>query len=434
MFSSYFSTETLVTDAATLQAPVGHAFPDQVDYRNLKGKRVGFVVLSSYPQDPRPRRVAETFVDQGMEVDYICVNDGNAPARETRDGMNLFRIPISHRRGGKLGYFTEYSAFILASAGILAARSLQRRYDLVYVNNMPDILVCSALLPKMFGAKVILDLHDPMPELMTTIFGAKPESKTIGFIKWMEKWSMARAHALITVNLACRRIFSARSCPPEKISVVMNSPDSEIFPFRSAQSRPPVPDPTRPYIVMYHGSLVERNGVDLAVEAVARIRERVPNIQLHIYGRSTPFGEKVMRTVRDRGLENTVFYKGQKSLEGIVQAIAGCDVGVIPNHRNSFTDINTPTRIFEYLALGKPVISPRTPGIQDYFDDSSLLYFQSGNAEHLAGRILFAAAHPDEALNIAERGQRVYELHRWERERETVLTVVDNLLAEAKTI
>src|ERR1019366_4532715 len=396
----------------------------QAEHRPLVGKRVGLVVLSSYPQDPRPRRVAEAFTQQGMHVDYICTSDGEASSHETVNGIEVFRIPIVHRCGGKLSYAYEYSAFILASTAMLLKQSMRRRYDLIYINNMPDVLVASALLPKMMGSKVILDLHDPMPELMTTIFGVDPDSKTIRLLKWFEKWSMARADQVLTVNIACQRIFAARSCPPEKIGVIMNSPDGAIFPFRAAHSRSANRDSRRPFIVMYHGSLVERNGVDLAVEAVARIRDKMPTLQLHIYGKSTPFVEKVMQSVRERGLEQNVTHLGQKPLEGIVQAIEDCDLGVIPNQRNAFTDINTPTRIFEYLALGKPVIAPRTPGIQDYFGDDSLLFFESGNAEELAERIMFAATHPAEALNIAERGQQVYQLHCWDQEWQTLIGLV----------
>lgn len=397
----------------------------------LAGKRVGMVVLSSYPQDPRPRRAAEAFAQEGMHVDYICCSDGDAPAFEQVNGLDVYRLPIVHQRGGKMAYAREYSTFITASAARLVRQAFRRPYDLIYINNMPDVLVASALVPKWMGAKVILDLHDPMPELMTTIFGVAPESKTIRLLKWLEKWSMARAHQVLTVNIACQKIFAARSCPAEKIGVIMNTPDEEIFPYRPARSYAAESRPAgKPFVVMYHGSLVERNGVDLAVEAVARMRDRMPSVQLHIYGKATPFVDKVMQSARERGLEKNVLHMGRRSLEGIVDAIRNCDLGVIPNQRNAFTDINTPTRIFEYLALGKPLIAPRTPGITDYFDDDSMLYFESGNADQLADRILFAAAHPAEMIDIAERGQRVYDLHRWQQERETLLTLVRNLLAE----
>jgi glycosyltransferase involved in cell wall biosynthesis len=251
---------------------------------------------------------------------------------------------------------------------------------------MPDILILSALLPKLFGAKVILDQHDPMPELMQTIFNMEERSLGVRTIRFLERWSIARAHLVITVNAACKRIFSMRSCDVEKIGVVMNSPNEELFPYRAARSYPaPIPD--RQFVAMYHGSLVERNGLELAVDALARVHKAIPKAELRIYGRSTPYLEQVMNKVRSLNLESNVRYLGSKRLEELAHEIESCDVGIIPNQRNTFTDINTPTRIFEYLALGKPVIAPRTPGIQDYFDSNSLLFFESGNSEDLAQQI-----------------------------------------------
>ena len=84
-----------------------------------------------------------------------------------------------------------------------------------------------------------------------------------------------------------------------------------------------------------------------------------------------------MQSVRAQGLTSAVQYLGPIRLEDIVGAIEDCDVGVIPNQRSVFTEINTPTRIFEYLAVGKPVIAPRAGGIRDYFDEESLIFFAS---------------------------------------------------------
>jgi glycosyltransferase involved in cell wall biosynthesis len=393
----------------------------------LAGKRVGMVVFSIYPADPRPRRAAEALLKEGMQVDLICEGDAHSPKRETIDRLEIVRIPVRHYRGGFSSYAYQYAAFISYSAAILAWRSLRGRYDLVYVHNMPDILVMSALVPRLLGAKVILDQHDPMPELMTTIFNMAEKSVGVRVIRSLEKWSMARADLVITVNLACKRIFSERSCRAEKIGVVMNSPDGSIFPYRAASSYP-VRTPNQPFAIMYHGSLVERNGLELAVDALARIRANVPAIELRVYGRSTPYLEQVMAKVHNLGLDNNVRYCGAKTLEQLVHEIEACDVGIVPNQRNTFTDINTPTRIFEYLALGKPVIAPRTPGIQDYFDPSSLLFFDSGNAEQLAEKMEYVATHASEAAAIAERGQQVYLAHSWQQERETLVNLVAGLI------
>jgi glycosyltransferase involved in cell wall biosynthesis len=300
---------------------------------------------------------------------------------------------------------------------------------LVYVHNMPDILVLSSLIPKALGARVVLDLHDPMPELMMTIFDVPQGSKSVQLLKRLEKWSIARADLAVTVNLACKRIFSSRSCRPEKIAVVMNSPDGQIFPFRAPPSHASVNQvANKRFVIMYHGSLVERNGLDVAIDAVARVREIIPTAELRIFGSKTPFLERAMEAARNKNLHETVRYLGPRPLEGLVTEIENCDLGVIPNHRNAFTEINTPTRIFEYLALGKPVIAPSTPGIQDYFSKESLLFFEPGNPGDLAQQIEYAFSHPREVREIVGRGQQVFLEHTWDRERETLLGRVSEIL------
>jgi len=403
-----------------------------VSRQRFLGKRVAMVTFSPYPSDPRPRRAVDALIGEGATVDLICLGSEDAPRREVRNGVRVLRVPLKHERRGKFQYAYRYSAFILYSFMIFALRSLAARYDLVYVHNMPDILVLSSSVPKALGAKVVLDMHDPMPELMMTIFQTSPESKSVRILERVEKWSMARADLVVTVNIACKRIFSARSCPAEKVAVVMNSPDGRIFPFRKPESDTVSNrDGNKRFVIMYHGSLVERNGLDIAIEALAKVREAVPTAELRVFGANTPFLERVMEASQNKGLRETVRYLGPRRLEDVVKEIGNCDIGVIPNHRNAFTEINTPTRIFEYLALGKPVIAPSTPGIQDYFSKESLLFFEPGNSGELARQIEYAFSHPRQIDDIVRKGQQVYLEHTWEQERETLLSRVSEILNRA---
>ena len=135
-----------------------------------------------------------------------------------------------------------------------------------------------------------------------------------------------------------------------------------------------------------------------------------------------------MEMAYDRQLGNNIDYLGVQNLNGIVEAITACDLGIIPNQKNIFTEINTPTRIFEYLALGKPVIAPRTTAIQDYFGDRDLIFFELGDARDLARQIEYAFSHPEEVTETTQRGQRVYLDNTWTRERAQFLDAVDEVL------
>jgi len=394
----------------------------------LEGRRVAVVLFSDYPNDPRPRRAAEALRERGMRVEVICVKqDRDAPARLSLNGVDILRLPLRLGRGGKLTYGLQYLGFLAASFLCLAARCITRRYALVHVHNMPDILVFSALIPKLLGAKVILDLHDPMPELMQTIYGIHEESFGVRLLKFLEKASIGFADVAITVNHTCKKIFSKRSCRPEKIGVIMNSPDEKLF-----ARRPPAPHPRqgRPFAVMYHGSLVERNGLGLAIEAIARLKRDSIDVELLIYGNRTPFLEGILREAAGRGLTDCIHYMGPKKIEEIAEAIDESDLGIIPNSRNLFTEINTPTRIFEFLARGKAVIAPSSPGVVEYFSEDQLLMFKLGDAEDLADRIEFAMKNPGLVLEMTLRGQTVCAAHLWSKERlrftSLVLELLDN--------
>lgn len=396
----------------------------------LRGQRVAVVVFSHYPSDPRPRRAAETMAQLGMEVDVISLQQNADDARrETFNGVNILRMPVKHLRGGKLAYLFQYGAFIFVAFLLLAWRTLTRRYNLVHVHNMPDVLVFAALVPKLFGAKVILDLHDPMPELMMTIYGLERESRAVRLMKHLERWSIRFANVVFTVSTTFEKLFAARSCPAAKLRVVMNTPDEGIFSYRAAA--PEVPgerDATRPFVIMCHGALVERHGADLAVEALAIIRPAIPNAQLRIYGRRTAYVDRVMQKVQERGLQDAVQYLGGKKLEEIAQAIDECDLGIVPNRRSVFTEINTPTRIFEYLARAKPVVAPRSAGIEDYFGEDELVYFDLGDAADLARKMQYVFAQPRAVNEILHRGQKKYLRHRWTAERARLAGMVADLL------
>src|SRR5215471_8557579 len=165
----------------------------------LRGKRVAMVMFSTYPSDPRPRRAVEALLGEGASITLICLRGDVSPQETLPNNLEVVRLPLVHKRGGALEYLFKYSAFIIASSIVLASRAVLRRYDLVYVHNMPDVLVVDGLLPKMLGAKIVLDQHDPMPELMMTIFGMERGSPAVRLLTLLERWSIACADRVVTV-------------------------------------------------------------------------------------------------------------------------------------------------------------------------------------------------------------------------------------------
>lgn len=384
----------------------------------LRGRRAAVLLYSYYPSDARPYRAASAMIEAGMEVDLICLSNNKSEAPQSIvGGVRVYRLPMAHSRGSVFSYLRNYGIFIVKSFSFLVRHGFRRRFDVVHVHNMPDILVFAALVPKLQGAGIILDLHDPMPELMTAIYGLKHDSWPVRLLRRLERWSIGFSDLVLTPNISFKTLFASRNRSAGKIHIVMNSPEEQIFDPNQYKYDRKDPVDDGKFRVMHHGSLVHRHGVDLLVAAIAHIRPNIPGIQLDLYGDGTPFLHTVMELARGLGVDDIVHFHGKKSQEEIANAILRSHLGVVPNRLSAFTNINFPTRLFEYLALHRPVIAPATQGIRDYFTQEELVMFEPDNVHDMASKILWVCQRPEEANGFVQRGNQVYRRHLWSQEK-----------------
>jgi len=129
--------------------------------------RVCAITFDWYPFDVLVRRTAEAAADAGYQVDVICLRQPGQKAYEICHGVQVYRIPMYRSFGRSLAFtILEWFCF-LVSAGVMVTRlHLKQRYDVVHIHNMPDFLVFCAIIPKLLGAKIILEVQDVSPELM----------------------------------------------------------------------------------------------------------------------------------------------------------------------------------------------------------------------------------------------------------------------------
>ena len=391
--------------------------------------QVAMLAFSYYPGDSRVKREAEALVESGMAIDVFCLRDDSELKREIVNGVDVYRLPLRRKRGGKLRYFYNYTYFIFLAFAILSVLHIRKKYSLVHVHNMPDILVFSALIPRLCGSKVILDLHDPMPEVYRTKYSVSQSHPFIHLLIFLEKLSIWFSSLVITPNISFRDLFISRGCPEFKIHIVMNSPDEKIFSFSPKNIKCKKVN-NHKFSIMYHGTIVERHGLDIALETLNKVRNKIPNIVFHVYGKGE-FVESFLKLIEQLELDDRAFYYGQVSHETIAKEIEPIDVGLIPNKKSPFTDINMPTRIFEYLCKGKPVIAPRTKGILDYFDEDSLYFFKPGSVDSLADVILDVYNNPERRRSVLTRGISIYQKYRWQLQRQYFVGIVTRLLGMA---
>lgn len=392
--------------------------------------KVLMAAYTNYRRDPRVRREAEALVEAGYRVVFLARRQPVGPRRETIAGVEVINTVALGRKPDSLPeYLLDYGLFFIALLAHLSVRPL--RYDLIHINNMPDFLAFAAVLPRLVGRPVIHDIHDLMPELYAEKFAAGEGHLLIRVLRFQERWAGRFASAVLTVEERLKDILAGRGIPRDKIHVLMNLPDDRFFSPRPPQ--PPKPADA-PFVVVYHGTLAHRLGLDIAIEAIARARLAIPRIELRIVGA----GEERHRLIRLRdalGLHDSVtFSEGYVPVETIPGLIADADVGLIPLRISSGTDIMLPTKLLEYVSVGIPCIAPRTGTIRRYFDGRMIAFFEAGNVVSLAETIVALHRDPGRRASIArEATERFGRAHTWRVHKAVYTTLVATLLGGTRS-
>jgi glycosyltransferase involved in cell wall biosynthesis len=382
-----------------------------------------------YPTDPRLRRQAEALVAHGYGVDVICQRQAGEPATAQIGGVRVRRTGGIKYRGASLArYALAYARFFLRAQAVLTRRHLQYGYAAVQVYSMPEALVFTALWPRLAGVPLIYDAGDLTVDLYASKFGSRGGWLAARMLRAQERLCLGFADLIITVHEEYRRRLLARGVPAARLRVVMNLPDDRLF-ERAA------PDQARPearrdeFILVHHGSLVERYGVDLAVQALASLRERIPALSLRIYGEGDlrPRLEELIGhlCLADRVL----LHPGYVPLEQLVPLLAAADAAIVPTRADPFTDTILPNKLLEYLALGLPTVVTRTRTVLAHVPEAAVEYCEPNDAGALARAIERVWAAPAHRQRLAANARAFSLAHPWEKEAAAYCAAVDELIA-----
>src|SRR6185312_16798416 len=127
--------------------------------------RICMVAYTFYEADNRVRRYAEALAERGDEVDVIALRRSNQPRLEFLKGVRVYRIQNrSIDEKGPLTYLPKLLLFLAKSAWMLVKKIFTKPYSVIHVHSVPDFEVFAAFIPRLFGSRVILDIHDIVPE------------------------------------------------------------------------------------------------------------------------------------------------------------------------------------------------------------------------------------------------------------------------------
>jgi glycosyltransferase involved in cell wall biosynthesis len=381
--------------------------------------------------EPRAERAARAAGGEGYRVDVIALRGEGEPAHERLDGITVWRLPIRHRRGAPLAMMAlEYCSFtILAGLWALALRA-RGKIAVVEVHSPPEFLILAGLLPKLLGARLLLDVRDLSSHLWEARFGAlQRDAIVIGLLRRLERVACALADAVVTVHDPYKAQLTARGAEERRIAVVMNAPEESLIAGvkRSPASLGDGALCDGEFTVAYHGTITRWYGVDLLVQAIGLLRAQGRQARAVILGEGDQL-ETVRELAAELGVGDSVSFSNRYlPIEEALRAVAGTDCGIISNRPSEINRFILPNKLFEYVALGIPVVSARLETVAAHFDDDDLTFCRPGDPASLAGAIAWVMDERAAAMQKSVRAQARAELYRWDRSRISYLDVLHDL-------
>ncbi len=385
------------------------------------------LLYEEFPRDPRVRRYINALNENGIKCIIVCSKKKNDSYFENLNGNLVYRIPVSKKRGSFFFTFLEYLLFSSISCYLLIYLGLKYRIKIIHVHTLPDFLVFASFWNKLFGTKVLLDLHEIFPELYMARTGASENSFKVKLLKLAEKLSIKFADRLITIHEPAKQIFISRNKGIEnKISVIMNSVDPNEF-INTTRIQ------TNVFTIIYNGTIVKLLNLGIIIEAVSKLKNSMPSadydkIVFKLYGEG-PVLNDLLNSADLLGIKNKVQYLGFLPPGKMHEEVLKASVLILPPFKNIYSDLFYTIKLIEAVYLGIPVIATRLNTYKTYYREESLFYFDSGNIEQLMEKIKEVFYNKELVKQKTENAKEDYNKVGWDIMKKRYIDLIKQLQA-----
>jgi glycosyltransferase involved in cell wall biosynthesis len=307
---------------------------------------------------------------------------------------------------------------------ILSLKHRKKSYKLIHVHNPPELLVFAAFIPKLFGAKIILDMHENVPEFYESKFhkgsSDTPLTKSLLFI---ERISTNYAdHVIAAHDLLKERIIRRDGIPEENCMALLNYPNVVGSPESTSNNLE--------FRIIYPGTISYRHGVDILIRALALVKNQLPGVRLDFYSnqRKDKYWHFLNRLIDDLGVrDNVLFYNPIKS-EELGKILRNATFGIVPKRAGNFESEAFSSKILDFMTAGIPIIASRTKIDEFYFDDSMIMFFEPENHQDLGKCMLDLYKNPEKGKWLVNNANEFIKTNNWGIKKKTYFNLVNRLI------
>ena len=300
---------------------------------------------------------------------------------------------------------------------------LRRRLREVIARERPDIVQAhspclNAIAALGLGPPLVYEMRSSWEDAAVSTGTTTEGSLRYRLSRALETWVLRRADAVTTICGGLREEVVARGVPAERVTIIPNAVDAEaLVPSRAeaAASRRAL-GLEGACVLGFIGSFFAWEGLALAIEAMPRILARRPDVRLLLVGGGVH--EPALRQATAQlGLDGQVIFTGQVPHAQVAELYDVIDLLVYPRLPLRLTDMVTPLKPLEAMALGKALVAADVGGHRELIEDGETgVLFKAGDAAALAEAVLRVIDDAALAARLRENGpQFVRQRRSWSR-------------------
>jgi len=372
------------------------------------------ITHSVYVRDTRVRRYAEPLADEGHYVDVICLASEDGGPQSNHPNIRVYALPMTRTRREGWAHVLGWMYAALMMLVYCSKLDLRHRYDLIHVHNLPDFLVFCALIPRLRGRPVILNIHDPTPELAQSKLQAPKDHILVRMEVLVEKISIKFSSHVITATPTFEKMLISRGVPQKKITVIMNAADPR---FSRAVGRRNPRKEADTFTLLYVGTVANRYGLQIGIQALSVLKPQIPGIRLKVVPKIRDEGKALddcLELARTLGVDDIVEVSDPAPLELMPEIMQQADIGIYPALSDCHMDRALSLKIPEMASVGLCMVSTRLPVLEELFGEDSIAFVPPGDSKALADKIMELYKAPDSMESLARKAKERSASLTWE--------------------
>jgi glycosyltransferase involved in cell wall biosynthesis len=398
--------------------------------------RICLIYQGEFPFAERIVKVARTLKGAGHEVFLLCNNYGTSRLSEEPTG-DIYTIRIKPAWAGrKASRILKFPVFLNPLWFVQLMWTVRKfRIDALQVIDLP--LGAAALLAgRLLGKPVLMDMWENYPEALkgwVTLGWKNRVFKNPAAARAVELWVTPRMDHIFTVVEEQKDRLIEDGVRPERISVVTNAVDLELFASAPVCSDAALDGEPAAFKMLYVGALTIERGLDDIIRALRLLEGRIPSVRLYLAGTGNRETE-LRRLAEQERVAHLVRMLGWVPFDQIQSYILKSDLCLVPHVYNTFINTTIPNKLFQYMAMAKPVlVSHAKPLARIVRECDCGFVFTSGDPADAAAKIEEAYRQRDDP-EIGLRGRRCVEArYTWARASARLVEVYEEL-AQARGI